>query len=476
MTGTDRREDGSTRFPRGGARPGERGSIPLALLAMIVASGLVTVVVASTLAGERSVRFDEEFTEALHVAEAGIDEVQHLLNTRQLQVADSTATGTGTINGQSYDWKATTEQTVDDMGPVKWEVTSTGGDADGDGQTRTIHATVADEPLFNLSAFSDQLLTFSGANNADSYNSETGDWCTGFGRVGSNDDLDFSGGAQGQATCPDEDGNTTVDGVDLYDWEENPDPDRCVHNTGTPNNCEDADGEDAFDTHDDPVEFDEDVAWMEELFPGGANADGCTNTIATVETSDDTTAPVATPGVLEPAPDGAADYTARLHADEDVYAYCVDELVFDTDTGIDDPSIEDPVAFLVSGNVTVDEGSGAVNVNCEGCSNQGGFRPDEEGIAPVAAALQIYSPSDENPNDGGADVVRIRNQSNVAFSAYVPQGSCGGVHGSNASVHIFGSLICSDIRNEGGWQFHYDEVQADAVRTFDFAVNRWREQ
>lgn len=456
------------------AGSGERGSVPLALLAMIVASGLITVVVASTLAGERSVRFDQEFTEALHVAEAGIDEVHHLLNTRQLEVADSPATGQGTINGESYKWEATTEQSVGEIGPVTWEVISEGEDADK--QTRTIHATIADDPLFNLAAFSDQLLRFSGANNADSYSSETGKWCTGLGRVGSNDALEFSGGGQGQATCPDEVGNATVDGVDLFNWEEDPDPDRCVHKTGTPNNCEDADGKEAFDTHDDPVEFDGDVGWMEALLPGGANADGCTDSIPLVETSDDATAPVTGPGVLQSAPDGTSNYTARLHPDRDIYAYCVDELVFDIDTRIDNPSIEDPVAFLVSENVSVDEGSGAVNVNCEGCVKKGGFRPDEEGIVPIAAALQIYSPSDENPNAASADVVRIRNQSNVAFSAYVPQGSCGGVHGSNASVHLFGSLICSDIRNEGGWQFHYDEVQAGAVRTFDFAVNRWREE
>lgn len=469
------------RLRRGGRRPPERGSIALALLASIVVAGLVTVVVAATIAGQRATRFNQEYTGALHVAEAGVQEALHQLNTGQLDPGDSPRTATGTIDGQSFEWTA--ERTTDQ----EWTVTSEGTDVEG--TTRTVQVTIADEPLFNVAAFSDQLLTFRGANNADSYTSDdsvsaSDAWCTGRGRVGSNDTLEFKGKSQGQATCDyyDANGNlvdgATVDGIDLHNWEDDPDAGRCDHGGGSSTNCVDGAGEpwyesdspDRWINHDDPLEFDEEVAWIEEAF-AACQADG-SNYEAQFLTSEHAPLQPATSGPTLP--------------DTDTHYYCADSLFFDDDTSLQNASGEDPVVFIVGDEIEVDGSGGgngnggndgrAVNVNCDGCVTSGTFDPESAGVRPEAGALQIYTASEQGSSGGSADVVRVRNHSNVAAAVYAPQASCGGVHGSNAQVHMFGSLVCRDLRNQGGWQFHFDEALYDVRRTDDFSVQRWSEQ
>ena len=62
---------------RGGS---EQGSMPMALLAAIVVAGIVTVLTARTVAGERATRFDRSFTESFHTADAGVQEAVFRLN------------------------------------------------------------------------------------------------------------------------------------------------------------------------------------------------------------------------------------------------------------------------------------------------------------------------------------------------------------------------------------------------------------
>lgn len=451
-------------------RAADDGSIPLALLGSIAVAGLVSVVVASTVAGERSVRFDQEFTGAIHVAEAGVETALHKLNTGQLSSEDSPVEQSGTIDGKDYEWTAVTEHEPGDPGPVEWTITSTGRHQN---VTRTVKADISDEPLFNMGAFSDQMLAFSGGNSADSYDSSSGQWCTGNGRVGSNEDLGFGGSAQ-TGPCKDDypRGDQTVDGVDLYDWASYADPARCDHSGGS--NCyegNDSSGTWYVQTHDERVRIAQDVDWMESALEECAQEGKMRSHVTTVGDEG---------GTLEPA-DGAsgievAHLTEHGAGPGDRYAYCVDDLVFDGPTElVDAASADDPVVFLVGSSVTFEAPGGsssdrAANIGCDAVDCSNSFDP--RNVTPEAAALQIYTPADDAIDKS---VVQAQNRWKIAAALYAPRGSCGGVT-SNPQIDYFGSLVCGDIRNQGGWQFHYDDALGGAMRTGKFAVNRWGEQ
>lgn len=454
----------------------EAGSLVLAMLATIVVGGLVTVVVASVITGQRSVRFDEDFTGKIHVAEAGIEQAAYRLNQGQ----EISSGGDGDLDGVDYEWTAT-ELAGEDW--QQWEVESTGGE--GGELQRVIQAVIEDSPLFDLAAFSDLYLGLTGANNADSYNSDmAGDpdgWCTGNGRVGSNDSLEFSGGAGGQATCTYDNSRATVDGVDLFEWESGDEAlDRCDHNVNAPNNCwhDSAETDARYMTHEDPVPFIADVDWMHDII------DDCEGTSAWTEefrASD-------LGGDLAPADASnghEVDFDSLLGVGPgDTHVYCVGQLIFDDHTALDGASPEDPVAFLVRDGIEVEQG---MTVNCvyyddgSHCVDTGGSFDATE-VFPVAAALQIYSPSEENDSIDTGDVVGMRPQARFGGAVLAPRGTCGGVTGGGggggiggAHTHVFGALICGDLRNAGGWQFHYDDALGGAITTGEFEVTRWSE-
>jgi hypothetical protein len=445
---------------------GEDGSIVMALLAAIVTAGLVTVIVAATITGQRSVRFDQEFTSAVHVAEAGIEEVVYKLNTRLIGGSDDhddddpvIVTGTGTIDDNSYEWTAT------QISNHEWRVVSSRTD---DTVNRTIEAIVGDQPVFNLAAFSDLLLSFAGTNLADSYDSrfpsDPSAWCTGKGRVGSNDELEFKGSGAGQAVCTYDRDKQTVDGVDLYDWDDDdPQPGRCNHNGGT--NCyegNDPNKEWYLDTHANRVEFDGHVDWMEEVLAL------CGNDLQPVE------ADGHFGGVIPPASAASTNPKAVQDPNPETnrYVYCAESLEFDVHTKLHaDASPDNPVVFVVAEWVNADRKQGnRLRVNCDACTANS-FNPTNPRVYPEAGALQIYTPAGDEVGDPGDPVVRVSQQSRFAAAVVAPNGTCGG----GAGVHMFGSLMCRELVNVGGWLFHYDEALADAIRTGEYRVTRWAE-
>lgn len=461
----------------------ERGSLPLALLAMIVVAGLVGVVAASTIAGERSVRFDQGFTGSVHVAEVGVAEVLHLLNTGQLSYQDAPVTGSGTSDGEAYEWTADTDFVDGDAGPAEWTVTSTGDGTDD--VTRTLEVQMSDGPLFDLGAFSKVVLTFTGGNTADSYTSDESvpdadAWCTGNGRVGSNDDIDFGGSAP-SGPCSDEDyrrSDQTVDGVDLFDWDANPDPARCHHSGGS--NCYEGNNPDNtwyLETHDERIEIGSDVEWMKEVLgadPGddGQNGYQCQDANSQGDwLIDETRSPLA------PA-DSSNGVKVNYLSDHsagpgDVYAYCADTVTFDGLVQLtSDADAENPVVLVVGERVDFRPQGGAVNIACDEVDCGSGFDPTT--VRPEAAALQIYSPAPSDVGASNADVVHALNHVKIAAAIYAPRGSCGGT--GNAQIDLFGALVCGNVRNQGGWQFHYDDSLGGAVRTGDYGIIQWSEQ
>lgn len=453
----------------------ETGSIALALLASIIVAGLVTVVVAATLTGERSVRSDQQFTGALHVAESGVQQALHELNTGQL-TGDTDSPRTGTVNGVPYEWTAT------QISSTEWTVTSTGG-ADGDAQ-RTIEALIRHDPLFRIAAFSRRTASFNGGNTADSYTSDeeavpddTAAWCTGNGRMGSNGALEF-GSAEANGPCAAEynDGSPrhkqTVDGVDLYNWQEgNDSPSRCNHLGGGENCYENNDPDQTWyvETHSEPLTFEDDIAWMEGVVDacGSAVQDRTYGDGAVIPPADSSTSGAVEVGFLSDHGAGPGD----------TYAYCTSSLTFDGIVELaDGASLEDPVVFVVDGPIRF-EGQNRdarfVNIGCDdsGVSCDSSFDPGSP--RPHAAALQIYSPTSDADVDD--QLMSARNHWKIAAAMYAPNGTCGGSSGSPQG-DLYGSLICNDMASIGQWSFHYDDALADAVTEAHLSIGRWSEQ
>jgi hypothetical protein len=465
--------------PRG--PEGERGSVPLALLASIVAAGLVTVVVATVLAGERAVRFDEGFTSAIHVAEAGVQDALYELNSG----GDISDGGSGTVDGKPYTWTAQTH------GDHAWLVSSTGEGAHG--VERTVEGLLADDPVFGVSAFADQAIEFAGSNIADSYHSVDDVWCTGNGRVGSNDDLEFNGDDTSNAPCSYDISGQTVDGVDLHDWADNPGwpdtaDDRCVHDTGIPNNCKEDSETPAFEMHPERLEFTDELGWVDDVL-GHDDCDPDTgsqwvDTWKTTERHEGmiTTADGNEAGTVSPA-DSA--YPRLWAGDSDSpRAYCVGTLWFDEHTAPknaapydpDNPDGDGPVVFVVRDEAIFERGTGekSVAVNCGGCHpGEDTWHPRATGWAtnpvhPKAGSLHIYMAANST--------VSSRQHSRIAAGVYTPNASCQASGGSAAGVHVFGALVCGTVTNQGGWQFHYDDAMRDQLRTGRYSTDRLNEE
>lgn len=136
--------------------------------------------------------------------------------------------------------------------------------------------------------------------------------------------------------------------------------------------------------------------------------------------------------------------------------YCVSDLTFDVDTVLQDATPENPVTIYVTGTV---DSANHVDINCETCAS------DPDSATPDSTLLRIRS---IGPH------VRLGNHTTIASALLAPRASCTGSP-SNAQGEIFGSMICNDLGNQGGWSYHYDDalVELDAEH---YDIVEWREE
>jgi hypothetical protein len=187
---------------------GDSGSMLVAMSAILVTTGIMGVVMSLMLVGQEATRFDQQYTQSIQGADAGVQDA--LFQVNQLP-SDSTATslasnGPVLIDGVEYTWTATRAN----ADSLVWTVDSTGAGQFGEREVdRTVRAEIAQNPLFNMAAFADSSINFNGNNAATSYPE------LGQGQVGTNGTLTLLGSS------------TTVDSVTLYDWDANPAATRC---------------------------------------------------------------------------------------------------------------------------------------------------------------------------------------------------------------------------------------------------------
>jgi type II secretory pathway pseudopilin PulG len=99
-------------------------------------------------------------------------------------------------------------------------------------------------------------------------------------------------------------------------------------------------------------------------------------------------------------------------------------------------------------------------INCSptACLDDGTSKPE-------TAALQIYSTGSE---------ALIGGQGQYAFALAAPKADCKG-NPSNSQAMIYGSMLCGDLSNQGGWNFAFDERLAD-LSIGAWRVTDWREE
>ena len=115
------------------------------------------------------------------------------------------------------------------------------------------------------------------------------------------------------------------------------------------------------------------------------------------------------------------------------------------------------IFVAVGGDVHVQgQGANAAHVNRTPTDNQ-----------PDATALEIYLA-------GGGGNFYMNNHTSIAAGIYAPDSTCGGLN-SNAQADVFGSIICAEIGNQGGWNFSYDERFSQVTAEF-FTIHSLREE
>ncbi len=491
-------------------RGDESGSMPLALLASIVVAALISVVTSTTIAGQRSARADRDWTAVIQAADAGVQQALYQLNASFRPEHDRLpATGdvTGTLGAASFTWYA---ERIDDT--REWEVRS-GGTLNG--KTRRVVATIEENRRFFASAFGNLLAGFSNNNVSDTYNSGADGNPTYWprpgrlGLVGSNNVIDTGGSS------------STLDGIQLWDWKDDQDhatqfAARCKGNGVIGLTRPSASAVPGYD----PPElrgctsealvrpansfhgpYTQTINEKRVLSPSpealAEKLDAC-GTQRPLPNFDNTTSGPTQLSPVKPTDTprttGSTLNVPRVvlpqgdHADntfEPGY-YCYHNVTFGRDTTLAPGSdatdmVKNPVVIVATGRVQL-AGSGASSqrkVNCSelgspnllglgDCPGLGGGKP------PIAGALQIYLVKDHNV----VSPATPQFQQNAPSSFF--GGAVYGVHAhcgnpGSAQAEVYGSLICDEIQNVGGWKFHFD-ASLETLGNSVFTLKRWQER
>lgn len=134
----------------------ESGSLPLALLAVLMVTGLVVVVTSTMVMGQQQTRRDANFEDALQAADAGLNRLVPLVESEQ-------HTGSFSVSGPGYSATATLDEAAG-----HWELTSTGTMGT---TSRTVQSLIPLDSVFSHNPLGRAKITLLGNNWVDSYRS-----------------------------------------------------------------------------------------------------------------------------------------------------------------------------------------------------------------------------------------------------------------------------------------------------------------
>ncbi|MEX0658868.1 MAG: hypothetical protein WD080_07010, partial [Egibacteraceae bacterium] len=492
----------------------ERGSIPLGLLVIIVISGLVSVMLATTVSAQRQARHDSDFTTVLYAADAAVEQAQFRLRAStsaeaRMPVEGSTLTGVqescpllgvswciagGSAETGRYQWYAQR------LGHTRsWEVTAVG---ERNGVQRRLRVIVEEGRRFFAAAFADSIANFGNNNVADSYDSGRGDrperW-PGPGRagwVGSNGPVETGGSS------------SVLDGLQMFNL--------AAAGTSDPASQCSGQGRIGLDTEQsvcstwaqtNPVgsvegPYLQGSAQPRTIAPGppelrtALNACGSgpypalvidsAGVHVTAGTTPVTVRTVAAlqPFRMEPAtlPTGQPNPFVGVGlgaAPEEANYYCFRSVRISVDTtivapqtathltGTDIPTTteewtpradmanpDDAVTLYVTGNVEIET---TRRLNCVACNrpfptDPGAFPP------PRSGALQVFLQRRLDSDPPAA--FHVGNDARFGGAIHAPGANCGGsgsLSTAGTAADIYGAMVCDSIDGVGQWHFHYDE-------------------
>lgn len=404
----------------------ERGSLPLAMLAILIVGSLVTVLFGTVVVGQRQTRFDQSFEQSLQVAETGLDRMVYLIESGQ-RTDDFSVPETAVAAGR---YSGAADRTGRD-----WVVAATGTASDG--TSRTVSITLSRQSVFGVAAFGRTRVELRGGNSADSYRSGAWDQLGLFSVLAGGSSICYGLGAadpfspaHSNATrmCTPTGHGVVATNEELYLLGQV------------------IDGVDRAQIH----YARENVA---DPLPGATGfCGGVTKTCASPKL-----AYLREP--IELAPDPVvppADLTNRgsfagttLPAGRQLYT----NVTLGTDTLVQGTP-ENPSIVYLTGTLTIP--NGAV-VNFE--SVHGNWVPKP------SPGLLIFSA-------GVGPALRFGNHASFSGAVYAPRATFSG----GAAGNIYGSMVTGSISTQGGWNFHYDDALGD-VETEARRVRRgWTER
>lgn len=464
-------------------RAQQEGSLALAMLVVVVVAGLITVIVARTAQGQRTARFDRDFTEALHVADAGVNQALFQLNEGVIDKSTiglgASASGSITVDGETSNWTVTRDTSR------RWKVTSTSVLPDAD---RTVVAELLERPRFFNGAFGDEIISLNGSSsNADSYSSvttcssspiqcgwgpsnQTGyDYGTGNASLGTNETFQFQGNPKIRPL-----------GATLYDWDSadaaaaatNPFfGDRCKGNP-----CGDPNGDGVPDfvlTNERELDFAgaERMQFITDRVGPSAPSGACSGgTVASAGRAQELGPLVLKNGdILRPYEKDPTWAVKDPQAAAFQNYYCADSIQVDGNqiqvaSTADKPVVifvRDFLSFKSQSQFGCHDSRSGTRIWCNDADGKAGNsnRPKHQDgrVRPPALKLQMYFLGGTGKSGNGKGASDISLAANAAFAGiiYAPRSVCAG---GNGNVDIYGAVICGSLLNVGNWGFHYDDA------------------
>jgi hypothetical protein len=409
-------------------RDPEAGSLPVALLAVLVVGSLVTILVLSVTTGQRQTRFDQGFEQSLQLAETGLARMTQLVRSGQAQddfTIPETAAAGGVYEG------------VADRQGRDWELTATGTAPNG--TSRTITTTITWESVFGVAAFGRTELGLRGSTSADSFRSGSFDDLLAFVPTLHGSDICRPDGLPADPTNPADSSGTRMC---------NPTGQGVVATNGelfllgqVINDVDRAEIHYAREHVSDPL-------------PGATGF--CAGVAETCASSK--LAYFRDPIELEPNPVvppgdlvNQGSFTGgTLPAGRQLYT----NVVLDSDTVVQGTP-ENPTIVYVTGTLTVP--NGAV-VNFEQLV-------DGRRIPRPAPSLLVFS-------SGVGPALRFGNHASFAGAVYAPRAAFSG----GAAGNIYGAMITASISTQGSWNFHYDDALGEVDTEAEREIRHWREE
>lgn len=403
------------------------------MLAALVFGAVVAVLVATVVTGERQTRFDEEFEQALPLAETGLDRMAHLVESGEA-TEDFTVPHT-TVDAGHYEGRA------ERVSPNSWDLTATGTSTGG--TSRTVSLQIRRESLFGVAAYGRTQVALRGNNTADSY------------RSGSFDDAGgFTTRSGGSDICR-EDGTPA-------------DPFNTAHASGT-RMC-DPTGNGVVSTNEELFLLGDVIADVDraEIHYARENVDDplpgatgfCSGVTATCSSDklhyfrgpielepDPVTLPSDQPNRGSfPQPDEANEFSPGVHVRTNVRL----------DGGTDvQGTPEDPTIIYLTGTLTVPNQE-VVN-----------FRTNAAGepVPEPPSSLLVFSA-------GSGPALRFGNHASFSGAIYAPRATFSG----GAAGNIYGSMVAGSVETRGSWNFHYDDALGEVSTEATSDSRNWTER